>query len=434
MSEDKKKSLYAPEYQNEVQDLRNTLIFGGLAVIALGAMIIAASPSVIALQIPVFETSILAMAAAMVTMLGLIALQYFPPRPISLTVLMAYTIIIALTVHYTGGPLTPMPALFILVVVAASFLLGKRAAFFMAFISVTLYATILYLEYVGVLKMVQIWRLSFSPAERGSLLIINWLALAIPTTITALIAGTLSERLRLTNRNLIESERLRDNLSHMIVHDLRNPTTAMVGALDILKLTLADKMTPDQRKLLENARHSGHVLIGLIGEILDISKMEAGQFSLRLEPVELCDVITRTVGSFQALAELEKVELVSDMCAVGTIACDKQLVERVLTNLISNALKHTPEGGRVTVSARWTDDEKFVQVCVEDTGAGIPKEYQSKIFEKFGQVEDRSHPRQGTGLGLTFCKMAVEAHGGKIWVESEVGKGSRFYFTLPARP
>ncbi len=78
--------------------------------------------------------------------------------------------------------------------------------------------------------------------------------------------------------------------------------------------------------------------------------------------------------------------------------------------------------------------KKFVQVCVEDTGAGIPKEYQSKIFEKFGQVEDRSRPRQGTGLGLTFCKMAVEAHGGKIWVESEVGKGSRFYFTLPARP
>lgn len=434
MSEDKKKSLYAPEYLNEVQDLRNTLIFGGLAVIALGAMIIAASPNVIALQIPVGETSILAMSAAMVTMLGLVALQYFPPRPIALTALIAYTVIIALTVHYTGGPLTPMPALFILVVVAASFLLGKRATFFMAFLSVSLYALILYLEYIGVLKMVQIWRLSFSPAERGPLLIINWLALAIPTTITALIAGTLAERLRLTNRNLIESERLRDNLSHMIVHDLRNPTTAMVGALDILKLTLADKMSADQRRLLENARHSGHVLIGLIGEILDINKMEAGQFTLRLEPVELCEVISRTVDSFQALAELEKVELSSDMCAIGVIACDKQLVERVLTNLISNALKHTPEGGRVTVSARWTEDEKFVEVCVSDTGQGIPKEYQSKIFEKFGQVEDRSRPRQGTGLGLTFCKMAVEAHGGKIWVESEVGKGSRFYFTLPARP
>jgi len=382
----------------------------------------------------VAETSILAMSAAMVTMIGLAVLPYVPPRYLALAVLIAYDVIIALAVHYTGGPLTPMPALFILVVVAASFLLGKRATFFMAFLSVSLYALILYLEYTGVLKMVLIWRLSFSPAERGPLLIINWLALAIPTIITALIAGTLAERLRLTNRNLLESERLRDSLSHMIVHDLRNPTTALVGALDILKLTLSDKMTADQRKLLENARHSGHVLIGLIGEILDISKMEAGQFTLRLEPVELCQVIASATDSFQALAELEKVELTSELCSIGVIACDKQLIERVLTNLISNALKHTPEGGKVTVSARWTEDEKQVEVCVADTGSGIPKEYQSRIFEKFGQVEDRSRPRQGTGLGLTFCKMAVEAHSGKIWVESEVGKGSRFCFTLPARP
>ncbi len=433
MAQDFRKKFFEPGDTDEVHDLRSTFYFAGLLILGLGALILASSDRIVALQIPPTELGLVVIAALTVTMSGLIALQQnVPPRVISWIALSLYTIILSFAVHYTGGPLTPFPAVYLVIVLGASFLLGRAGATFIAFVSVICYAMILYLEYTGILPMVQIWQMEFVPGQRGALLVINWITLSIPTLITSQLAGTLAERLKRTNVSLRESERLRDNLSHMIVHDLRNPITALLGGLDILRMTLVDQMNKDQKRLLENARRSGHVLVGLVGEILDINKMEAGKFHLDIESVNLCELIEESVEGNRALADIEGITLQIETCsAAGSVPCDRAFISRVLANLLSNAIKYTPSGGRITVEARHNPHTKMVRVNVRDTGPGIPPDYQKTIFEKFGQVRNSGAKRQGTGLGLTFCKMAVEQHGGEIGVESKMGEGSVFYFTLP---
>ena len=166
----KRTSIFAAEEIDAARDLRNTLLFVGILVVGLAAMILAASPHVMALQIPPLQLSLVALTAVLIAFGGIIALQSgLPVRPLSWTVLVAYTLIVSITVHYTGGPLTPVPALYLLVTVGASFLLGRRGATLIALLGVACYALILALEYTGVLPMIQIWRLSFSPRERGSL-------------------------------------------------------------------------------------------------------------------------------------------------------------------------------------------------------------------------------------------------------------------------
>lgn len=430
---EKRTSIFAAEEIDAARDLRNTLLFVGILVVGLAAMILAASPNVIALQIPPLQLSLVALTAVLIAFGGIIALQSgLPVRTLSWTVLVAYTLIVSITVHYTGGPLTPVPALYLLVTVGASFLLGRRGATLIALLGVACYALILALEYTGVLPMIQIWRLSFSPRERGSLLIINWLALTIPTLVTAQLAGTLAERLKQTNLHLRESERLRDTLTHMVVHDLRNPLTGLLGWLDLLQSVTGPQMTESQRQLLDNARHSGHILLEMVGELLDISKMEAGKLALNLKPVDLCGLLEEGVATVRALAELEGLTVTVEACAPQgqNIPCDSQLIGRVIVNLLSNAIKHTPPGGQIALKVQPHADDT-IRVSVTDTGEGIPPQYQQLIFEKFGQVQLPGQERRGTGLGLTFCKLAVEAHGGRIWVESQVGQGSTFSFTLP---
>ena len=324
-----------------------------------------------------------------------------------------------------------MPALYLLVVVAASFLLGHLGATVIAVLSTLCYATILYLEYTGVLRMVLIWRMTFDPHERGILLIVNWLAVTIPALLTSQLAGTLAARLKWTNLYLRQSERQRENLTGMLVHDLRNPLSALMAGLDILRLTLANELSAEQMNLLDISRRSGYVLLGMVGELLDISKMEAGKLALNIQPVDLRQLITESVDAERALADAEKIEFrlaLSD--EVKQVPCDRQLVSRVMLNLLSNAIKYTPSDGTITVTTRKAGSSIVVEVA--DTGSGIPREYQQLIFEKFGQVDQPGQERRGTGLGLPFCKMAVEAHGGQIGVESQAGQGTTIAFTLPA--
>jgi two-component system sensor histidine kinase/response regulator len=282
------------------------------------------------------------------------------------------------------------------------------------------------------LKMVLIWRLNFDPRERGALLVVNWLAVSIPALLISQLSGALAARLRTTNLHLRESERLRETLTDMVVHDLRNPLAALMAGLDILRLTLVKELSAEQMNLLDISRRSGHVLLGMVSELLDISKMEAEQLSLNIQPVDLPQLIADSIEAEESLADIEGLAIslhLSD--EVNQAPCDRQLVSRVMANLLSNAIKHTPRGGKIAVTASLI--ENAVSVSVADTGDGIPIEDQQRIFEKFGQVERPGKERRGAGLGLTFCKMAVEAHGGQIWVESRglPGEGSTFTFTLP---
>jgi len=186
---------------------------------------------------------------------------------------------------------------------------------------------------------------------------------------------------------------------------------------------------------LNTAQQQLDVMIDMILNLLDISKMEEGRLGLKNVEFDLHAAIDTHVAGLAAAARKDHIALDTNLqSGSAVIFADEELITRVIGNLMSNALKHTPENGKVVVGTKDEDGGGKVLVFVTDTGPGISEEYHELIFEKFGQVEARSAGmRTARGLGLTFCKMAVEAHGGKIWVESEPGKGSTFTFSLPLR-
>ncbi len=414
------------------QDLRNTLLAGGILTSGLGAMSIASAQQLIALQVPPRATLLITLFSFLITFVGLLALRWsVPVRPLIYVTLISYTAIITALVHLTGGPMTPVPALYLVVVVAASFLLGIQGAYLIAGLSLIGYAVILYLEYRGILTMVPIWELTFAPEERGPLLVVNWLTLALPTLTTAFLAGTLAERWKRTNRHLRESERLRAGLTNMLIHDLRNPLSALMGALELLEMSGGETMPDEQAELLRYAQESGERLLQLINTMLDLARMEAGRFEPTWEPVEVAPLVEEVAeeASLSATLEEQHIELRLEPSLPSTY-CDGQLLRRVLGNLLANAVKYSPPGGTIRVQVMRQGDQ--LRFDVIDHGPGIPAAYRELIFDKFSQVR-RSDMRRGTGLGLAFCKMAVEAVGGRIWVESEEGQGSTFSFLIPLR-
>jgi signal transduction histidine kinase len=214
-------------------------------------------------------------------------------------------------------------------------------------------------------------------------------------------------------------DKVKNDLTHMIVHDLRTPLTSLMTGLQMLQPVEED------REILEISLAGGRTLLGMINDLLDIS-LDRSIFSL----LELFDGAFRQV---EWLAEEKELELRAEISPeVPALNADIEKLRRVMVNLIGNAVKFTPAKGRITVSAHLDLPNQELVVGIKDTGEGIPKEAFERIFEKFEQVETRKAGKtKSTGLGLTFCKLVIEAHGGRIWVESEPGQGSTFYFTIP---
>lgn len=238
------------------------------------------------------------------------------------------------------------------------------------------------------------------------------------------------------NEQLIALDRMKDGLTHMIVHDLKNPLTAIMGYLRIVTAKLLGELTDKQLESLTAAFRNSEYLLNMIANLLDISRMEDGQLKLKYETFPIREIVEQNINGLKVLADPEKKTLRMDIPEdLPDLEADKGLLYRVITNLISNAIKHTySEKGQITTTAAVDQQKKIMQINVIDNGEGIPKEYQNKIFDKFMQVETKKLGKKfDTGLGLTFCKLAVEAHGGKIWVESEPEKGSTFSFTIPLK-
>jgi signal transduction histidine kinase len=228
---------------------------------------------------------------------------------------------------------------------------------------------------------------------------------------------------------LRELEISRDGLVNMIVHDMRTPLTSIYGFLQTLQTLEGESLSEQGREFVQTALASTEDLVEMVSSLLDVSKMEAGEMKLNLTPCELLTIAGEAIAKVAGLKGDREVVLTGADEPV-TVMADAELLARVFQNLLSNALKFTPDDGRVTVSVE--SGPGVARVLVRDTGAGIPAEYREKIFEKFGQVENAANKRRySTGIGLTFCKLAVEAHGGQIGVDSEEGKGSTFWFTLP---
>lgn len=230
--------------------------------------------------------------------------------------------------------------------------------------------------------------------------------------------------------NLRQLEASRDSLVHMIVHDLRTPLSAIHAALLTLERWEADRLSATGGELVQGAARSAEHLIDMVTSLLDVSRMEAGEIKLDLSECDLRAVAKETVARLEKLAEGYFLTFVWPEPPVLAV-CDRELIGRVLQNLLGNALKYTPAGGRIRLSVERHGPS--VRVAVLDTGRGIPEDCRDRIFEKYGQAETRQDGRKySTGLGLYFCRLAVEAHGGRIGVDSEIGGGSQFWFELPA--
>lgn len=230
-------------------------------------------------------------------------------------------------------------------------------------------------------------------------------------------------------------EELRRDLIAMIVHDLKSPLTVILASLDLLSSGEGGSVNETQLRFLSLARQSGQDLLDIIQNLLDVARLEEGKLELQLEPCRLSELIQAQVSRWATVAQLEEKTIQTELPdEEPPVQIDRSLIMRVLSNLVSNALRHTTQGqGIITLALSCTEAVAMVQV--RDNGEGIPPEYQDKIFEKFVQAaRKRARVRTGVGLGLTFCKMAVEAHGGHIGAESQPGQGSTFTWTLPLEP
>lgn len=222
-----------------------------------------------------------------------------------------------------------------------------------------------------------------------------------------------------------ELETAKEEFFHMITHDMRSPLATIQGYVEMLMRKVPS--SPGIDKYFKSMLYSSRRLRGMIDDILNTTKLQRGTMTLALDKVNAGELITRVKDNHEPVATPKNIRMAAVLPAQNfEFYADPTLLERVLTNLVGNSLKFTPSGGSITLGAE--RDEEKVSIWVQDTGVGIPADKRDMIFEKYSQMEE--HKSQGFGLGLAMCKLTVELHGGRIWVESEVGKGSKFIFTV----
>jgi signal transduction histidine kinase len=276
----------------------------------------------------------------------------------------------------------------------------------------------------------------------------------IDTRLAAIASGDFSGRVEVDNRDELGAlganvNRMNDELRRLyneleeasqhkseflanMSHELRTPLNAIIGFSQVLRDEMVGSVNEKQAEYLDDIISSGNHLLSLINDVLDLSKVEAGQVELEVHPFSLREALERGVVMVRERATEDgvRVAFVADP-EVDVVAGDERRIKQVIFNLLSNAVKFTPAGGEIDVSATRANGE--VRVSVADTGPGIAPEDQERIFEEFQQSETGVGLREGTGLGLALSKRYVELHGGRIWVESELGRGSTFTFALPGR-
>jgi signal transduction histidine kinase len=226
-----------------------------------------------------------------------------------------------------------------------------------------------------------------------------------------------------------------EHKSHFLAnmsHELRTPLNAIIGFSQVLRQRMFGPINEKQEEYLDDILSSGNHLLSLINDVLDLSKVEAGQVELEVASFSLREALERGVVMVREPATKHDVRLSLELApGIDLVEGDERRLRQVIFNLLSNAVKFTPEGGEVVVATASRDHE--VLISVTDTGPGIPLDDHERIFEEFQQTNVGVQQREGTGLGLALSKRLVELHGGRIWVESEPGHGSRFVFTLPAK-
>lgn len=234
----------------------------------------------------------------------------------------------------------------------------------------------------------------------------------------------------------VRARAMREDLIRTTVHDLRNPLGVIVGSLELVQGTAGDTLRGTAEEAIDVSLTCARKMLDLVGDLLTISRLESGQMPLALEEIAVTDLLERALRAQKPRADARGVHLDDATTGDHVASIDPSMIARVLQNLLDNALRFAPEGGRVAVRCTsWHPDaarewENDAHICIEvfDDGPGISPDIAGRVFDKFV-----TNSRGGTGLGLAFCKLAVEAHGGRIWFDSEPDRGTTFYFTVPRR-
>ncbi|MFH1075550.1 MAG: ATP-binding protein [Pseudomonadota bacterium] len=235
-------------------------------------------------------------------------------------------------------------------------------------------------------------------------------------------------RMQKANRKLKKLEKIKQDLTNMVIHDLKGPLFEIMANMDLLK---ENNFSDIEREYLESAKIGAEEMFRMISNLLDITRLENKKLILHKEKTSALALLEEAAQKVKALARLKEIEVITRLLDDQPvyIVADKNLFSRVMSNLLTNAITYTPQGGSITMTARCHDASGMVLIEVADTGCGIPKELQKKIFNKF-EVGQSDNP-ESTGLGLAFCRMAIMAHKGKIWITSAQGKGTTVSFTIP---
>jgi two-component system sensor histidine kinase/response regulator len=240
-----------------------------------------------------------------------------------------------------------------------------------------------------------------------------------------------TQELQSANEKLRELDRLKSSFVSMVSHELRTPMTSIKGYVDNLLDGVAGTLNEKPVYYLKRVKHNVERLTRMINDLLDLSRIEAGAVQLQLSSVSIPEILNDVVEGFQTIA-MEKALSVKASATenLPQIQGDRDKLYQVLNNLIQNAVKFTPKGGTILAEAK-RGEPGYLQICISDTGCGIAPEELPKIFEKFYRGESVAVESRGAGLGLAITKNLVELHHGRIWAESTLGEGSRFFFTLP---
>jgi len=222
--------------------------------------------------------------------------------------------------------------------------------------------------------------------------------------------------------------KMKEEFLTVVSHELKSPLTSIISFAQLLSDERLGKLSEKQKEALEIITQSSQRLRDLVDSLLAVSRLESGMVKFKMRKLQLRDLVLEVVKKLEPLAALKKISISQNVAKLPPVKADREELAKVLTNLLDNAIKYTAPGGRVTIESE--RKRGFVIVKVTDTGVGIAPEDMPKLFTKFFQA-DKSRP--GSGLGLYICKMIVEAHGGKIWAKSRLGKGSTFFFTLPLK-
>ncbi len=240
------------------------------------------------------------------------------------------------------------------------------------------------------------------------------------------------QELEIKNKELIELQGFRDSLTQMIIHDLKNPLTGIMGCTEILMM-MSDTLNEKQMTIVKKLDESATTMLRMITDMLDISRMEENKVKLKKQVFSIREIFEASLSEFAFLMDKNRIKGIIEMeASVPPIEADRDMIQRVVANLLHNAIKHSLKDQNVILRASHDPEQHRINISVKDSGEGIAPEYHEKIFEKFAQADlKKLGLKTDRGLGLTFCKLAVEAHGGKIWVESNVGTGSEFKFFIP---